>query len=74
MTNTVLIAGGSGFIGSRLAIGLSQSSIVKHVIAFDNLSRRGSELNLPKLRHHGVDFVLFASHQAVVRRATVIAS
>lgn len=52
----VLITGGAGFIGSSLAIGLASLHPDWEVVAFDNLSRRGSELNLPRLREAGVNF------------------
>lgn len=52
-----LITGGAGFVGSNLAICLKQNEESVHVIALDNLKRRGSELNIPRLRKYGVDFV-----------------
>ncbi len=52
-----LITGGAGFVGSHLAIRLKQSSADARVIALDNLRRRGSELNLPRLREHGIEFL-----------------
>lgn len=56
LTNrTVLVTGGAGFVGSHLSVRLAQSGA--HVIAFDNLHRRGSELNLGKLADAGVEFV-----------------
>ncbi len=45
----VLITGGAGFIGSNLAARLLQRPGT-HVTIFDNLSRRGSELNLEWLK------------------------
>ena len=56
MKNT-LITGGAGFVGSHLAIGLKAHKSDVRVIALDNLRRRGSELNLPRLRAGGVEFV-----------------
>lgn len=50
----VLIPGGCGFVGSNLAIHLSK----KHrITVLDNLVRRGSELNIPKLKDYGVEFI-----------------
>jgi CDP-paratose 2-epimerase len=51
----VLITGGAGFVGSSLAVVLSQSG--HDVIALDSLRRRGSELNLPRLDEAEVEFV-----------------
>jgi CDP-paratose 2-epimerase len=53
----VLITGGAGFVGSNLAVGLAARHPDWEVIAFDNLYRRGSELNLPRLEAAGVEFV-----------------
>jgi CDP-paratose 2-epimerase len=52
----VLITGGAGFIGASAAIGLATAHRDWEVIAFDNLHRRGAELNLPRLREAGVRF------------------
>lgn len=54
---TVLITGGAGFIGSSLALRLAAAHPDWELIAFDNLHRRGSELNLPRLREGMVRFV-----------------
>lgn len=54
---TVLVTGGAGFVGTRLAIGLRERGLAERVIAFDNLRRRGSEINLERLRAAGVSFV-----------------
>jgi CDP-paratose 2-epimerase len=53
----VLVTGGSGFVGANLCIGLAERHPGWSVTAFDNLKRRGSELNLPRLRAAGVRFV-----------------
>jgi CDP-paratose 2-epimerase len=52
-----LILGGAGFIGSSLAFGLKTGYPRADVVALDNLRRRGSELNLIRLRSHGIGFV-----------------
>ncbi|MDR2498563.1 MAG: NAD-dependent epimerase/dehydratase family protein [Tannerellaceae bacterium] len=57
MSETILIAGGAGFVGSNLACCLKGRYPDCRVIALDNLKRRGSELNLPWLREMGVGFV-----------------
>jgi CDP-paratose 2-epimerase len=51
----ILITGGAGFVGASLALALSRGG--HEVVALDNLHRRGSELNLPRLREAGVEFV-----------------
>jgi CDP-paratose 2-epimerase len=52
-----LITGGAGFVGSSLAIRMKGNYPKSQVICLDNLKRRGSELNLPRLRKQGVDFI-----------------
>ncbi|HEV3046141.1 MAG TPA: NAD-dependent epimerase/dehydratase family protein [Solirubrobacteraceae bacterium] len=52
----VLVTGGAGFIGASVAIGLAQRHRDWEVVALDNLRRRGSELNLSRLRAVGVRF------------------
>ena len=53
----VLVTGGAGFVGSGLALRARQAWPEATVTAFDNLRRRGSELNLARLRAAGVAFV-----------------
>jgi len=53
----VLITGGAGFVGASLAISFKRDHPSWRIIAFDNLHRRGSELNVPRLKENGVDFV-----------------
>jgi CDP-paratose 2-epimerase len=57
MHETILITGGAGFVGSTLAIAIRHAHPKTTVIAFDNLRRRGSEMNLPRLKAAGVRFV-----------------
>ena len=54
---TFLVTGGAGFVGSNLAIRLKQDYPDTRVIVLDNLRRRGSELNIARLRANGVEFV-----------------
>ena len=53
----ILITGGAGFAGSNIAIQLKENYPGYSIIAFDNLKRRGSELNLPRLRENNIQFV-----------------
>lgn len=53
----MLITGGAGFVGSSLALGFKAAGIADEIIALDNLKRRGSELNLARLKHGGVQFL-----------------
>jgi CDP-paratose 2-epimerase len=53
----ILVTGGAGFVGANLGIALAQRQADWEVTAFDNLKRRGSELNLPRLREAGISFV-----------------
>src|SRR2546427_653512 len=53
----VLITGGAGFIGANLALDLSARHPDWQIIALDNLYRRGSELNIARLREGSVRFV-----------------
>ena len=53
----ILITGGAGFVGSGISIYLKENLPNVEVIAFDNLRRRGSELNLPRLKKRGITFI-----------------
>ena len=53
----VLITGGAGFIGSTLALALAERHPDWQLVACDNLYRRGSEMNVPRLKQAGVQFV-----------------
>ncbi|MCR9200585.1 MAG: NAD-dependent epimerase/dehydratase family protein [Planctomycetaceae bacterium] len=54
---TILITGGAGFVGSSLAVAFRDDFPDVRVVAMDNLTRRGSELNLPRLQRAGVEFL-----------------
>ena len=53
----VLLTGGAGFVGANLGIALAQRHPDWELTALDNLHRRGSELNLPRLERAGIRFV-----------------
>lgn len=53
----MLVTGGAGFVGSNLAIEFKKNRRDLEVVALDNLKRRGSELNIPRLKENGVEFV-----------------
>jgi CDP-paratose 2-epimerase len=53
----ILITGGAGFVGANLGVALATRHPGWEIVALDNLMRRGSELNLPRLRDAGAEFV-----------------
>lgn len=55
--NTLFITGGAGFIGSNLAVSFKRKYPRLKIIALDNLKRRGSELNISRLKEAGVEFI-----------------
>ena len=55
--HTILITGGAGFVGSNLAILLKEKYPAYSIICMDNLKRRGSELNLIRMREYGIEFI-----------------
>ena len=57
MGRRILVTGGAGFVGGNLAVTLARRHPDWDLVTFDNLSRRGSELNLPRLHEAGVEFV-----------------
>ena len=54
---TLLITGGAGFVGSNLGVAFKAKYPKLQVIALDNLKRRGSELNILRLKELGIEFV-----------------
>ena len=66
----LLVTGGAGFVGANVAVALKGRHPDWEVAALDNLYRRGSELNLDRLRAAGVRFV----HGDVRQRADVEAA
>lgn len=53
----IVITGGSGFVGSNLAIKIKQKYPDYSIIVFDNLKRRGSELNLTDFKKNDIQFI-----------------
>lgn len=53
----ILITGGAGFVGSNLAKEFKESFPKADVVVFDNLHRRGSEINLAEFKSLGISFV-----------------
>ena len=52
-----MITGGAGFIGSNLSASFKGKYPKIRVIALDNLKRRGSELNLTRLKEANIEFI-----------------
>src|ERR1700722_17451635 len=53
----ILITGGAGFVGSSIAIHLQKKYPAYSITCLDNLKRRGSELNIPRLTACGIRFL-----------------
>ncbi len=53
----IVITGGAGFVGSNLAIKLKEKNPDYDIISFDNLRRRGSELNIKRLQQKDIKFI-----------------
>lgn len=53
----ILVTGGAGFVGSYICLKLKEEFANVEVIAFDNLSRKGSQLNISRLESHGIRFI-----------------
>ena len=52
----IVVTGGAGFVGSTLCLQLKDKYPSYEVVAFDNLKRRGSELNLADFQKKGIPF------------------
>ena len=50
----ILITGGCGFVGSNLAIYFKNNRIGSKINTLDNLSRKGSFLNLKRLKKNKI--------------------
>ncbi len=53
----IIITGGAGFVGSRLAEQFKKKNPSCKITVIDNLKRRGSELNLLKFKKLGIEFI-----------------
>lgn len=53
----IVITGGAGFVGTNLCLSLKTKHPHYKIVAFDNLRRSGSEINLPDLKKYGVEFI-----------------
>ncbi|WP_297867767.1 NAD-dependent epimerase/dehydratase family protein [uncultured Flavobacterium sp.] len=53
----IVITGGAGFVGSTLCLQLKNKYPEYDIIAFDNLKRRGSELNLIDFQKNAITFI-----------------
>ncbi len=57
MNESILITGGCGFVGSNLALKIKNDFPGARIITMDNLKRRGSELNIERLKERGIEFI-----------------
>jgi CDP-paratose 2-epimerase len=53
---SILITGGAGFVGSTLALHLKAAFPTCRITCMDNLYRKGSELNVPRIQESGISF------------------
>jgi CDP-paratose 2-epimerase len=54
---TILVTGGAGFVGSNLATYFKEVYPEASILTLDNLKRRGSEINIKRLRDRGIEFI-----------------
>ena len=52
----IVVTGGAGFVGSTICLQLKNNYPSYDIVAFDNLKRRGSELNLADFQKRGIPF------------------
>ena len=57
MKKNLLITGGAGFVGSNLAIFLKKHLPDCRILCLDNLQRRGTRMNIARLKDHGISFI-----------------
>jgi CDP-paratose 2-epimerase len=65
----IFITGAAGFVGSTLALELRRAAPRLSILGLDNLSRKGSERNVERLRSAGCEFI-----QGDIRDAALWAS
>src|ERR1051325_6153949 len=53
----IMISGGAGFVGASLALYFKQKYPGYEITVLDNLKRRGSELNIPRLKNAAIQFI-----------------
>ena len=53
----IIVTGGAGFVGSTLCLQLKTKYPNYEIVAFDNLKRRGSELNLIDFQKNAIAFI-----------------
>jgi CDP-paratose 2-epimerase len=53
----IAITGGAGFVGSNIALKFKQKYPDYAIVIFDNLKRRGSELNLADFKNNDIQFI-----------------
>ena len=53
----IIVTGGAGFVGSTLCLQLKVKYPSYEIVAFDNLKRRGSELNLIDFQKNNISFI-----------------
>lgn len=53
----ILVTGGAGFVGSSLAISLKRNYPSYEIYTLDNLKRRGSEINIKRLKLANIHFI-----------------